>query len=86
MFFANLYNSSFGVVADPLPSLRDCPQAERQAVFIKKLQLCAYTFDFSDPTAELKEKEMKRATLQEMVDYINSGSGKFTEVVRMPEK
>ena len=29
---------------------------------------------------DLKEKEIKRATLQELVDYINSSNGKFTEV------
>jgi serine/threonine-protein phosphatase 2A regulatory subunit B' len=67
--------------ADPLPSFRDAPTGDRQDLFIRKLQLCTYTFDFTDPTLDLKEKEIKRATLQELVDYINSSNGKFTEVV-----
>lgn len=67
--------------ADPLPSFRDAPQADRQELFAKKLQLCTYTFDFTDPTSDLREKEIKRLTLQELVDYINSGSGKFTEAL-----
>lgn len=41
-----------------------------------------------DPVAELKGKEIKRATLNELVDYITSGRGILTEgvypeVVRM---
>ena len=68
--------------ADPPPLFRDVAPTERPELFIKKLQLCTYTFDFTDPTVDLKEKEIKRVTLQELVDYINSGSGKFTEVVR----
>lgn len=38
-------------------------------------------FDFSDPTKNVREKEMKRLTLLELVDYVNSGTGKFNEAV-----
>ena len=48
---------------------------------MKKLQICTFIFDFTDPTIDAREKEIKRATLQELVDYINTGNGKFTEVV-----
>lgn len=65
--------------ADPLPLLRDVPQHEKQALFVRKLHLCAFSFDFTDPSAHVREKEIKRQTLLEMVDYVNSGSGKFTE-------
>jgi serine/threonine-protein phosphatase 2A regulatory subunit B' len=34
-----------------------------------------------DPVAELKGKEIKRATLNELVDYITSGRGILTESV-----
>ncbi len=31
--------------------------------------------------ANVREKEMKRQTLLELVDYVNTGTGKFTELV-----
>lgn len=37
--------------AETLPSFRDVSAAERQALFVKKLHLCSYTFDF---TGELR--------------------------------
>lgn len=67
--------------ADPLPSFRDVPPGEKQLLFVRKLHLCAFTFDFTTPTAHVREKEMKRQTLLELVDYVNSGTGKFTEQV-----
>ncbi|CAI5465148.1 unnamed protein product [Closterium sp. Yama58-4] len=65
--------------AEPLPSLRDVAAAEKQALFIRKLQLCAHVLDFSDPMAHVKEKEVKRQTLLELVDLVNAGTGKFTD-------
>ncbi|KAJ4826435.1 hypothetical protein Tsubulata_013626 [Turnera subulata] len=38
-------------------------------------------FDITDPTKNLKEKEIKRQTLLELVDYVTSPSGKFTETI-----
>ena len=32
-------------------------------------------------SANVREKEMKRQTLLELVDYVNTGTGKFTELV-----
>lgn len=67
--------------ADPLPSFRDVPPSEKQLLFVQKLHLCSFTFDFTDPTKHVREKEIKRQTLLELVDYANSGQGKFTEAV-----
>ena len=64
---------------EPLPSFRDVPSADRQFLFQRKLALCCYTFDFTDPSKNVKEKEIKRQTLLELVDYVTSGTGKFTE-------
>ena len=69
------------VYAEPLPSFKDVPPAERQTLFVKKLHLCAFTFDFMDQTKHVREKEMKRQTLVELVDYVNAGTGKFTEAI-----
>jgi len=38
-------------------------------------------FDFLDPVADLKGKETKRSTLNELVDYITAGRGVLTENV-----
>ena len=67
--------------AEPLPSFRDVPPSEKQALFIKKLHLCAFTFDFTDQAKHVREKEIKRQTLLELVDFVNSGNGKFSEGV-----
>ncbi|KAI4350568.1 hypothetical protein L6164_005015 [Bauhinia variegata] len=66
---------------EALPSLRDVPNSEKQNVFIEKLQMCSVVFDFTDPTKNLKEKDIKRQTLVELVDYVSSANSKFTENV-----
>lgn len=50
-------------------------------MFIRKLRQCCVGFDFMDPVADLKGKEIKRATLNEVVDYITAGRGVLTEAV-----
>eukprot|EP00850_Spirogloea_muscicola_P013352 SM000090S24314 [mRNA] locus=s90:285570:287583:- [translate_table: standard] len=67
--------------AEVLPSFRDVAASERQALFVKKLGLCCQTFDFTNATSAIKEKEVKRQTLLELVDYVNAGTGKFNEAV-----
>lgn len=73
----NLLAPSF----EPLPSFRDVPNSEKQNLFIRKLNLCCVMFDFSDPTKNLKEKDIKRQTLVELVDYVSSANGKFSETI-----
>lgn len=72
---------SGSVAYEALPSFRDVPNSEKQNLFIKKLNLCCVVFDFNDPTKNLKEKDIKRQTLLELVDYISSVTSKFNEVV-----
>lgn len=66
---------------EALPGFRDVPSSEKQSLFIKKLNMCCVIFDFTDPTKYIKEKEIKRNTLLELVDYVTSVNGKFTETV-----
>ncbi|XP_013398874.1 serine/threonine-protein phosphatase 2A 56 kDa regulatory subunit epsilon isoform isoform X3 [Lingula anatina] len=61
--------------------LVDTPPAEQQDLFIKKLQQCCVVFDFMDPISDLKSKEIKRACLNELVDYITATRGVLTEPV-----
>ncbi|XP_076463741.1 serine/threonine-protein phosphatase 2A 56 kDa regulatory subunit epsilon isoform-like isoform X2 [Babylonia areolata] len=64
-----------------LPQLKDIPPAEQQDLFIKKLQQCCVVFDFMDPVTDLKSKEIKRACLNELVDYITATRNVLTEPV-----
>ncbi|CAM8891338.1 unnamed protein product [Rhodiola kirilowii] len=66
---------------DALPGFKEVPNSERQSLFIRKMNLCCVIFDFSDSSKHVKEKEIKRKTLVELVDYIASANGKFSETV-----
>lgn len=66
----------------------DVPTSEQPELFLKKLQQCCVIFDFMDTLSDLKMKEYKRSTLNELVDYITISRGCLTEqtypeVVRM---
>lgn len=62
-------------------SLSDVSPAEQEALFIRKLRQCCVPFDFMDAVADLKGKEIKRSTLNELVDYISAGRGVLSEPV-----
>ena len=49
---------------------------------MQKVRQCAVVFDFAaDPLSDLKWKEVKRACLNELVDYITHHQGAITEPV-----
>ena len=65
-----------------LPLLKEAPVNERESLFIQKLQQCCTVFDFQlDPLSDLKWKEIKRAALNEMIDYITSNRGIVTDQI-----
>ncbi|XP_048486299.1 serine/threonine-protein phosphatase 2A 56 kDa regulatory subunit gamma isoform isoform X2 [Plutella xylostella] len=65
-----------------LPPLKDAPAAEREQLFVQKLRQCCLLFDFADePLSDLKWKEVKRAALLEMVEYVTSQRGVITEPI-----
>jgi len=58
----------------------DVSPGEREALFIEKLQQCMTLFDFvQDPLSDLKWKEVKRAALTELVEYVTQNRGVITE-------
>lgn len=60
----------------------DAPLMEREELFVQKLRQCCVLFDFvSDPLSDLKYKEVKRAGLNEMVEYITHNSDVVTESI-----
>lgn len=67
---------------EALPMFKDVPAAERQNLFLRKLQICCYQFDFTDTLKSVREKEIKRQTLMELIEFIQSGSGKIHETVQ----
>ncbi|PIA34341.1 hypothetical protein AQUCO_03800140v1 [Aquilegia coerulea] len=69
-------------VVETLPLFRDVSVSDRQNLFLHKLQICSILFDFTDTTKSVREKEIKRQMLVEIVDFIQSGSGKMTETVQ----
>uniref|UniRef100_A0A665WHE3 Serine/threonine protein phosphatase 2A regulatory subunit n=1 Tax=Echeneis naucrates TaxID=173247 RepID=A0A665WHE3_ECHNA len=67
------------VELSPLPQLKDAPSTEQQELFTQKLQQCCMLFDFFDSVTDLKSKEIKRATLNELVDYVSTNRGVLVE-------
>ncbi|KAJ1436250.1 Protein phosphatase 2A, regulatory B subunit, B56 [Sesbania bispinosa] len=65
-------------VIESLPQLQDVDVSERAALFLRKIQLCCSLCDFSN-SFFAHEKEIKRQTLYELIDIVQSGSFKFIE-------
>ena len=59
----------------------DTPVDQQEHLFAAKLQQCSVLFDFSDCISDLKSKEIKRACLNEIVDYITVTKGCLTEAI-----
>lgn len=57
----------------------DAIQGDREQLIQQKLRQCCYIFDFSDPMIDLRAKEIKRAALNEILDYITNYRGMLTE-------
>uniref|UniRef100_A0A8C8BPT6 Serine/threonine protein phosphatase 2A regulatory subunit n=1 Tax=Oncorhynchus tshawytscha TaxID=74940 RepID=A0A8C8BPT6_ONCTS len=65
-----------------LPALKDAPLIDREELFVQKLRQCCVLFDFvTDPLSDLKYKEVKRAGLNEMVEYITHNREVVTESI-----
>ncbi|CAG5121160.1 unnamed protein product, partial [Candidula unifasciata] len=76
------FNVSKNRELQKLPFLKDAPVAEREELFIQKVRQCCVLFDFvQDPLSDLKWKEVKRAALNEMVEYVTQNRGVVTEAI-----
>ncbi|KAM1013610.1 hypothetical protein FF1_043522 [Malus domestica] len=64
---------------EPLVPFKDVPTSEKMNLFVSKVSLCCVTFDFTDPTKNSIEKDVKRQTLLELVDFVATGSMRFSE-------
>ena len=59
---------------ESLPKFKDVPEAQRGELFKAKLRLCQECFNFKDPKTDIEQKEQKKNTLLELVDYLNANS------------
>ncbi|XP_025104736.1 serine/threonine-protein phosphatase 2A 56 kDa regulatory subunit gamma isoform-like isoform X5 [Pomacea canaliculata] len=76
------FNVSKNRELQKLPLLKDATPAEREELFIQKIRQCTVLFDFvQDPLSDLKWKEVKRAALNEMVEYVTQNRGVITEAI-----
>ena len=55
--------------------------SDRQDLFKRKLLACSVVYDFNNPQLHVKEKDQKRATLLEIIEYVNTSRNCFTEPV-----
>lgn len=69
-----------------LPLLSETPILKRETLFRQKLKLCGVIFDFEDPDPDTKGVNLKRETLVELAEYVNTPAGQkiFTEAI-MPD-
>ncbi|RUS13062.1 phosphatase 2A regulatory B subunit-domain-containing protein [Jimgerdemannia flammicorona] len=63
------------------PNFNEVAAHMRQELFLTKLHQCSVLFDFNDASSELKGKEIKRQSLQEMLEYITNNRGVITEPI-----
>merc|ERR1740121_1454572 len=63
-----------------LPKLREAPLTERADLFRRKMDCCAVVFDFHNDSNQ-REKEAKRQTLLEIVEYVNNTRNCFNEAL-----
>lgn len=76
------FNISKNRELQKLPPLKDAAPNEKEDLFMQKIQQCCVLFDFAaDPLSDLKWKEVKRCTLQELIEYTISQRNVITENV-----
>jgi hypothetical protein len=64
---------------EKLPGFHEVPPSRRQDLFMQKIDQCNIIFDFNDPTADMKSKEIKRLALHELLDYVANNRSVITE-------
>ncbi|KAG0668666.1 serine/threonine-protein phosphatase 2A 56 kDa regulatory subunit delta isoform [Maudiozyma exigua] len=61
-----------------LPSFDEVAPEEKIPLFIAKLDQCNIMFDFNDPSFDIQGKEIKRFTLQELIEFIVTNRFTYT--------
>ena len=61
-----------------LPGFDEVSPEEKIPLFIAKLDQCNIMFDFNDPSFDIQGKEIKRYTLQELIEFIVTNRFTYT--------
>lgn len=64
---------------EPIVPFKDVGNAEKMNLFVSKVSLCCVTFDYNEPGKNSLEKDVKRQTLIELLDFVGSGCMRFSE-------
>nr|CAB3265109.1 serine/threonine-protein phosphatase 2A 56 kDa regulatory subunit epsilon isoform-like [Phallusia mammillata] len=75
------FNKEKKIELKALPQLKDASPTEQTELFCKKLQQGCVIFNFMDVITDLQGKEIKRACLNELIDYVSTAHGVLTESV-----
>ena len=62
-----------------LPRFEEVLPEEQIPLFITKVDQCNTMFDFNDPSFDIQGKEIKRVTLQELIEFIVTNRFTYTE-------
>ncbi|OBA23847.1 protein phosphatase 2A regulatory B subunit [Metschnikowia bicuspidata var. bicuspidata NRRL YB-4993] len=62
-----------------LPNFDEVAPEEQISLFNQKVDQCNIIFDFNDPTQDIRGKEIKRITLQELIQFIVSNRFNYTD-------
>ncbi|EGW33103.1 uncharacterized protein SPAPADRAFT_150740 [Spathaspora passalidarum NRRL Y-27907] len=62
-----------------LPNFDEVLPEDQIQLFIQKIDQCNVMFDFSDPTFDIRGKEIKRITLQELIAFISNNRFTYTD-------
>lgn len=62
-----------------LPSFHEVPIDKKLDLFLMKVEQCNILFDFNDPSFDIRGKEIKRITLQELAEFISSNRFHITD-------
>ncbi|GKE17134.1 serine/threonine protein phosphatase 2A 57 kDa regulatory subunit B' iota isoform [Tanacetum coccineum] len=78
---AVVFPSSVIAGIEPLLPFKDAPSHDKKmSLFISKLSLCCMVFDFSNPSLNAPQKDLKRSTLLELLDFVsNDPPPRFSE-------
>eukprot|EP00053_Salpingoeca_punica_P009055 m.80966 g.80966 ORF g.80966 m.80966 type:complete len:564 (-) comp14862_c0_seq2:208-1899(-) len=57
-----------------LPNITDVPAKDRPALVVEKLRQCSATFDFTVALNDIRSKEIKRAALNELIEFFSNPS------------
>ena len=79
---SSLFNISANRELQKLPPLTEAEPNQREELFLEKVRQCCVVFDFAaDPLSDLKYKEIKRASLNEIIDHVTNNHGVLTEPI-----